>query len=229
MVFATRTGHFADGASAKDTMRLTRITATTLLTLAVTGLSAGLAPADPTPDKAKLDLSGTVEQIGYRVSADQDRRATVTTVEGGRFELVEDDRVVTLTDRAGQVVAAFPMAIRLGDKQVDLTPLIEADGTRLTLAPAADESAPAPLRDINAEERFFAEVERHKPAIITGAVIGGAIGFVLGLPLGLFVLDFITVPVGTVVGAAIGAFAGLAHSGGQPAIDAAVAYMTRTP
>ncbi len=155
--------------------------------------------------------------------------AAVTTVEGGRFELVEDDRVVTLTDRAGQVVAAFPMAIRLGDKQVDLTPLIEADGTRLTLAPAADESAPAPLRDINAEERFFAEVERHKPAIITGAVIGGAIGFVLGLPLGLFVLDFITVPVGTVVGAAIGAFAGLAHSGGQPAIDAAVAYMTRTP
>ncbi|WP_280480322.1 hypothetical protein [Nocardia cyriacigeorgica] len=137
--------------------------------------------------------------------------------------------MVTLTDRAGQVVAAFPMAIRLGDKQVDLTPLIEADGTRLTLAPAADESAPAPLRDINAEERFFAEVERHKPAIITGAVIGGAIGFVLGLPLGLFVLDFITVPVGTVVGAAIGAFAGLAHSGGQPAIDAAVAYMTRTP
>ncbi|MBF6082103.1 hypothetical protein IU485_12105 [Nocardia cyriacigeorgica] len=210
-------------------MRLTRITATTLLTLAVTGLSAGLAPADPTPDQAKLDLSGTVEQIGYRVSADQDRRAAVTTVEGGRFELVEDDRVVTLTDRAGQVVAAFPMAIRLGDKQVDLTPLIEADGTRLTLAPAADESAPAPLRDINAEERFFAEVERHKPAIITGAVIGGAIGFVLGLPLGLFVLDFITVPVGTVVGAAIGAFAGLAHSGGQPAIDAAVAYMTRTP
>ncbi|MFE3446615.1 hypothetical protein ACFXNW_26610 [Nocardia sp. NPDC059180] len=210
-------------------MRLTRITATALLALVATGITAGLAPAAPAPDEPKLDLSGSVQQIDYRVNADQDRRAAVTTIENGRFELVENDRVVTLTDRTGEVVAAFPMAIRLGDKQVDLTPLIEADGTTLTLTPAKSESAQAPLRDINAEERFFAEVERHKPAIITGAVIGGAIGFILGLPLGLFVLDFITVPVGTVVGAAIGAFAGLAHSGGQPAIDAAVAYLSRTP
>ncbi|WP_280234234.1 hypothetical protein [Nocardia cyriacigeorgica] len=210
-------------------MRLTRITATALLTLAATGVTAGLAPAAPTADEATLDLSGSVQQIDYRVSADEDRRSAVTTIDGGRFELVADDRVVALTDRAGQVVAAFPMAIHVGDKQVHLTPLIEADGTSLTLTPAESASASTPLRDINAEERFFAEVERHKPAIITGAVIGGAIGFVLGLPLGLFVLDFITVPVGTVVGAAIGAFAGLAHSGGQPAIDAAVAYFNRTP
>ncbi|NEW52184.1 hypothetical protein GV792_19290 [Nocardia cyriacigeorgica] len=210
-------------------MRLTRITATALLTLVATGTAAGLAPAAPAPDQATLDLSGSVQQIAYRVAADQDRRAAVTTIENGRFELVENDRVVTLTDRTGEVVAAFPMAIRLGDKQVDLTPLIEADGTSLTLTPAESESSRTPLRDINAEERFFAEVERHKPAIITGAVIGGTIGFILGLPLGLFVLDFITVPVGTVVGAAIGAFTGLAHSGGQPAIDAAVAYLNRTP
>lgn len=210
-------------------MRLTKITATALLTLAATGITAGLAPATPGPDRAALDLSGTVQQIDYRVTADEDRRTAVTTIEGGRFELVEDSRVVALTDRAGHIVAAFPMAVHLGDKQVELTPLIENDGTSLTLAPATSETAPTPLRDINAEERFFAEVERHKPAIITGAIIGGAIGFVLGLPLGLFVLDFITVPVGTVVGAAIGAFAGLAHSGGQPAIDAAVAYLNRAP
>jgi hypothetical protein len=64
------------------------------------------------------------------------------------------------------------------------------------------------------------------PSILAGAGIGAAIGFVVGFPLGLFVLDFITVPAAAVAGAAIGALAGYVVGGGQPAVDAALEYVT---
>ncbi|ONM47125.1 hypothetical protein [Nocardia donostiensis] len=211
-------------------MRITRITTAALVLLAAAGITAAPVTAEPTADapaRAHLDLSGSMHHLDYRVTATEDRRAAVATVEGGRFELIADDRIVTLTDQTGYVVAAFPMTVHAAGEHVDLTPVIEESGTRLTLTPVA--ASPTPIRDINAEERFFAETERHMPTILAGAAIGGAIGFIIGFPLGLFVLDFITVPVATVVGAAIGAFAGLATAGGQPAIDATVAYLTRTP
>ncbi|MGW4094376.1 hypothetical protein [Nocardia sp. NPDC004750] len=39
-------------------------------------------------------------------------------------------------------------------------------------------------------------------------------------------IDFITVPVAAVAGAAIGAMAGYIIGGGQPAVDAALEYVT---
>ncbi|MEU7142604.1 hypothetical protein ABZ942_24370 [Nocardia sp. NPDC046473] len=210
-------------------MRVSRISATALLALAATVISISATHADPattTPDTA-LDVRGSFAEIAYQVAASEDRRAAVTTIQDGHFDLIHDGRVVTLTAPDGNVVAALPMALRVGDKRVALNPVIEEAGHRLTLAP--DNMSQAPLRDVAGQERFFAEVEKAMPIVLAGAGIGAGIGFVLGFPLGLFVIDFITVPITTVLGAAIGAAAGLAMAGGQPAIDAALEYVSGAP
>lgn len=210
-------------------MRVSRITATALLALVATVISTGATHAEPattTPDGA-LDVHGSFAEIAYQVAASEDRRAAVTTIQDGRFDLIHDGRVVTLTDHDGSVVAALPMALRVGDKRVALNPVIEEAGHRLTLVP--DNMSQTPLRDVSSQESFFAEVKKAMPIVLAGAGIGAGIGFVLGFPLGLFVIDFITVPITTVLGAALGAAAGLAMAGGQPAIDAALEYVSGAP
>ncbi|CAM3980138.1 hypothetical protein NONI108955_02580 [Nocardia ninae] len=208
-------------------MRVSRIAATALLALVATVIGTSATHADPTTPDTALDVRGSFADIAYQVAASEDRRAAVTTIQDGRFDLIHDGRVVTLTGHDGNVVAALPMALRVGDKRVALHPVIEESGHRLTLVP--DNMSQTPLRDVSSQERFFAEVEKAMPIVLAGAGIGAAIGFVLGFPLGLFVLDFITVPITTVLGAAIGAAAGLAMGGGQPAIDAALDYATGAP
>ncbi|MFE7745991.1 hypothetical protein [Nocardia sp. NPDC057455] len=205
-------------------MRIYRFTATTLVALAATALTTSAAHAQPAPVDAPLDLRGSFHQVGYEVAATGDRRAAVATIQDGTFESTHDGRVVTVSDRDGNVVAALPMTLRIGDQRVMLDPVLEDAGHRLTVTPVA--MADAPLRDISAQERFYAEAEKAMPTILAGAGIGAAIGFIVGFPLGLFVIDFITVPAAAVAGAAIGAMAGFVIGGGQPAVDAALEYVT---
>ncbi|MBC7304942.1 MAG: hypothetical protein H5T78_28845 [Nocardia sp.] len=203
-----------------------------LLAMGVIVAAAGNGNAEPAPVVAEQQaaapaLRGVDKGVNYQVSATDDRRSVVTSIDAGRFQLVHDAKVVAVTDESGAILAALPMVVRVGEHSVPLTPTIDEKGTSLTLTPLSESAAP--VRDISAQERFFAETQRLQPKIIEGAVIGAAIGFVLGFPLGLFILDFITVPVATVAGAAIGALAGYALAGGQPAIDTAVAYVTGAP
>ncbi|WP_446225507.1 hypothetical protein ACTWPB_10710 [Nocardia sp. IBHARD005] len=203
-----------------------------LLAMGVIVAAAGNGHAEPTAVVAEQPtpapaLRGVDKGVNYQVSATDDRRAVVTSIDTGRFQLVHDAKVVAVTDESGTVLAALPMVVRVGEHAVPLTPSIDEKGTSLTLTPVSESTEP--VRDISAQERFFAETQRLQPKIIEGAAIGAAIGFVLGFPLGLFILDFITVPVATVAGAAIGALAGYALAGGQPAIDTALAYVTGAP
>jgi hypothetical protein len=205
-------------------MRTSRFTATTLVALAATALTTSAAHAQPAPTDAPLNLRGSFHQVAYEVAATSDRRAAVATIQDGTFESTHGGRVVTVSDRDGNVVAALPMTLRIGDQRVVLDPVLEDAGHRLTVAPVA--MTDAPLRDIGAQERFYAEAEKAMPTILAGAGIGAAIGFIVGFPLGLFVIDFITVPAAAVAGAAIGAMAGFVVGGGQPAVDAALEYVT---
>jgi uncharacterized protein YcfJ len=203
-----------------------------LLAMGIIVAAAGNGYAEPAPVVAEQpveapSLRGVDKGVNYQVSATDDRRAVITTIDAGRFQLVHDAKVVAITDESGAVLAALPMVVRVGEHAVPLTPSIDEKGTSLTLTPISESTTP--VRDISAQERFFAETQRLQPKIIEGAAIGAAIGFVLGFPLGLFILDFITVPVATVAGAAIGALAGYALAGGQPAIDTALAYVTGAP
>lgn len=214
-------------------MRISKITATALLTLSTLGFGTAVVHAQPAPPAhsapaAPLTLSGTFHEIAYQVGLSEDQRTTVATIsDGGRFDTAHDGKIVTVTDRDGRTVAAFPMAVRVAGHRVGLLPTIEDSGRRLSITPV--NAAEAPVRDPDAQQRFFAEVEKSMPAILAGAGIGAAIGFLLGFPLGLFVIDFITIPITTVVGAALGACIGLAVGGGQPAIDAALAYLDAMP
>ncbi|MGW5575408.1 hypothetical protein ACWEVD_29785 [Nocardia thailandica] len=212
-------------------MRISTIAVTAVLALGGTVVGGAFAQAEPAavsaPATAAPGLTGSAESVDYRTEVSEDRRSVVTTLTHGSFEILHENKVVAVRDAAGNVVEALPMLIRAGEHAIALTPALEADGTRLTLTPVGE--ADRPLRDISAQERFFAETQRLQPQIIEGAAIGAAIGFVLGFPLGLFILDFITVPVATVAGAAIGALAGYAAAGGQPAIDTALDYVTGQP
>ncbi|MGW4773376.1 hypothetical protein ACWEO2_35745 [Nocardia sp. NPDC004278] len=214
-------------------MRISTITATALLALATTTIGAGVVHAEPAPPVANstadapLDLQGVFQQIGYHVTAAENRHAVVTTISEGRWDLVRENRVVSLTDHNGQVVAALPTALNIGGHRINLAPVIDEAGTRLSLTPIS--KSDEPVRDVSTQERFFGQIEKSMPQVLTGAAIGAAIGFVLGFPLGLFVVDFVTVPITTVVGGVIGAFAGLSTGGGEPAVQAAMDYFNVNP
>lgn len=205
------------------------------VSVAVVVVGVGTAAAAPQPGAVEhergphgLRLHGIAGTVGYQAGLSEDQRSVSTTLRAGSFRLAQDGKVVTINDAAGAVVAALPMAVRLENKRVALEPKIEADGTKLTLAPAG--AAKSPLRDIaSSQDKFFAEMTRLQEPMIQGAVIGGIIGFLLGFPLGLFVLDFITVPITTVLGAAIGAAIAYSQAGGQPAVDLALAYFNGAP
>ncbi|WP_282776119.1 hypothetical protein [Nocardia sp. CC201C] len=210
-------------------MTFSKITATALLALGATALSAGIvhadSPAQLQPAPRTVAIHGNDHGVGYLVALSDDQRSAVTTLRSGRFVAATD--TVTLLDDAGRTVTTLPLAFDVAGQRVELLPTVDAAGRQLTLSPVG--AAATPLHDISAQDTFWAEFEKAKAAGIAGLVIGAAIGAVLGFPLGLFVLDFITVPVAAVVGGVIGGLAGLAIGGGQPLIDAAVAYASGQP
>ncbi|QIS15986.1 hypothetical protein [Nocardia arthritidis] len=212
-------------------MRISKFTATALLAIAAMGFTSGAAHADPAQAQVNpadpLALRGSFHEIAYQVTPSTDRRATVAAVQNGRFAVTHDGKIVTLTDESGNVVAAIPMAVHLSGHRVGLLPTVDETGSTLTITPVNE--AEAPVRDVDAQERLMGEVQQAMPTILAGAGIGAAIGFLLGFPLGLFIVDVITVPITTVAGAAIGAAIGLAVGGGQPAVDAALAYFDAQP
>ncbi|MVU82832.1 hypothetical protein GPX89_37060 [Nocardia sp. ET3-3] len=172
--------------------------------------AAAPAQANPAPVTA---VHGTQSGIAYSASLTPD--GVVTTLESGTFTANTDARAVIVSDAAGTPVAAVPLSFTAADREITLTPAIEQNGTRLTLRPTA-----APLHDIDsdAQQRWNEQVQRG----VFGALIGGAIGGVITIPFWIFVLP-------PLLGIAIGAGIGFLAAGGQPLIDAGIAYFTGQP
>ncbi|MFE6860509.1 hypothetical protein [Nocardia sp. NPDC057668] len=201
---------------------MTRIIAPTLFCLTATVVASTPAVADPAGAAPAVQVSGTDHGVDYRVELSADKRAAVSTVAAGRFLATWDGQAIVATDADGLELATVPLTYEISGKNLEFAPVIDEDGRRLTLTPKA--ASPVALRDVNAQQHFFDVVQAHLPAVATGAAIGGAIGFLIGFPAGLFVFDIITVPILTVVGALLGGAIGLQQAGGQPAVDAALAY-----
>ncbi|WP_433731182.1 hypothetical protein ACQP0C_05600 [Nocardia sp. CA-129566] len=199
-----------------------KIVATALLAIAATGLAAGTTTAQPleapTTQQRVLDPSvpviGADHGIGYTMRFAADAKAVTTTLDSGAFTATADG--IAIADNAGQVVTTVPLVFPAKDRDIALQPIIDHDGKALTLRPI-DDPAPQPT---TSQERWNQEVQRAS----FGALIGAGIGLIIGLPLGGIIL--FPIPMATV---AIGASIGFLAVGGQPLIDAGIAYFTGQP
>ncbi|MFE3192003.1 hypothetical protein ACFXHA_23535 [Nocardia sp. NPDC059240] len=178
------------------------------LTVSVVSAAAA-APAQA--DSQVTSVHGNQSGIGYSATMAGDR--VITTLETGAFTATSDGRAVIVADAGGTPVGAIPLAFAAAGREITLTPEIDRNGTELTLRPAAQ-----PLADIDAQERWNEQVQRG----VFGALIGGAIGGVITIPFWIFVLP-------PLLGIAIGAGIGFLAAGGQPLIDAGIAYFTGQP
>lgn len=203
-------------------MGMTKTIAPTLFCLTATLIAGVPAIAEPAPAAPPLQIQGTDHGVAYQAALTEDKRATVSTLQAGRFLATWDGQAVIATDDSGLELATVPLKYDIAGKVLELTPVIDNGGRRLTLTPVAE--SPTPLRDINAQQQFFEVVQANLPGIAGGAAIGAALGFLIGFPAGLFVFDIFTVPITTVVGAIVGAVVGYQQAGGRPAVEAALSY-----
>ncbi|MBL1075601.1 hypothetical protein JK358_14470 [Nocardia sp. 2] len=206
-------------------MGMTRTIAPVLFCLAATTtISATTATAEPAAAEQQpgLRISGTDHGVDFDTAVTDDLRATVSTLQSGRFLATWDGETVLVTNDSGLEIATVPLKYDIAGKSVAVAPEITDDGRRLTLTPIGE--SPVPLRDINAQQRFFDVVMANGPAVLGGAALGAAVGFLLGFPAGLFIFDIFTIPITTVVGIFVGAAIGLQQSGGQEAVEATLAY-----
>lgn len=195
-------------------MRITKFVATALLCLTTVAATAGYAAAEP--EQAPFEALGTDHGVGYRVGLTEDKRAAVSTLRAGRFLATWDAESIAITDDSGRFVTSVPLRYDIAGHPLELAPMIDEGGRRLTLTPSGQ--APNPVRDIDAQQRLFDVVQAHLPAVASGAAIGAVIGFFVGFPAGLFIFDIVTVPIFTVLGALVGGAVGLHAAGGEPAI-----------
>ncbi|MFI5775605.1 hypothetical protein [Nocardia sp. NPDC051570] len=198
-------------------MRVTTFAATALIAAAATGIATGTSYAEPVPAQGQSAdtpaVHGVDHGVDYTSRLAEAGKSVVTTVTGGKFSLDADGGSVTLADNAGQVVTRFPLSVRPSGDKVQIAAAIDADGSRLTLAPKA---ITVTAKDISSQEWFFSELQRASLGAAVGAVIGGLIGLILGV--------FPLIP-----GAALGAVIGLLVAGGQPLIDSGMAYFSGQP
>lgn len=175
-------------------MRANKFAATALLAIGATGLTAGIAGAQPA---AYTGIHGADHGIAYTVAPAAGDLGVTTTVAAGRFALAPDARTVTLTDAAGAVVATVPLGLRSAAGLVGLTPQIGNNGRTLTLTPQSASQRTAQAideQDVQARKQYNAGV---------GALIGAGIGAVIGFFLG-GVGALVTIPIGAGIGALIG-------------------------
>lgn len=201
-------------------MKYTRFAATALLAVAATGVTAGTtyaAPADSAPAVQEQATSPAVQGqdrgVDYAVALADAGRSIVTTVTGGAFALDADGTAVTLTNEAGEVVASIPLTGQQQGRDVAIAADVAADGSALTLTPAA--GSVGGIKDISAQEWFFAELQRASLGAAVGAVIGGLLGL----------LGIVTVIPGAIIGGVIG----LLVAGGPSLLNAGAAYFSGQP
>lgn len=207
--------------------RLARTTVTALVSIAVLSVAAGTAHAEPAPL-----VSGTDHGVGYSTTPTEDGTAVRTILDTGIFSLGTDGETVEVQDASGASIASIPLAYRIGDQEFSIAPLIESDGTALTLTPETDPALATPVArsilpvtDVNSQARFLDELNKASFGAGVSAAIGAGIGLVIGCIVGVFVG---CIP-GVLIGAAAGGVIGLINTGGYPLQSAAFDYFTGQP
>ncbi|MGK8522762.1 hypothetical protein ACRS6B_14895 [Nocardia asteroides] len=171
-------------------MKFRKLVATTLLTIAATGVTAATAYGQAAIDGPAVN--GTESGVAYTASVAPDRSSAAVTLASGTFAHTPEGIAVLGPD--GAVVTAVPTTLQLMfGQQVAVAPEIDPTGTTLTLTPigsaVAEPGAPQFIGDAG--------------STLGGVAIGCAVGALIGL-----VFFVVGVFPGCVVGGLIGAAAG---------------------
>ncbi|MGW4092247.1 hypothetical protein [Nocardia sp. NPDC004750] len=169
-------------------MKFRKLVATTLLTIATTGLTAATAYG-----QAEIyDPALGDDAVASSVVVAPDRSSATLTLASGTFAVTPE--VITVLAPNGEVVATVPTTLRSAmGQQVAVAPEINADATTLTLTPVGA-AIPEP-----GAPQFVGDAG----SALGGVLIGCAIGAVVGL---IFLI--IGVFPGCVLGGLIGGVAG---------------------
>ncbi|MET9028500.1 hypothetical protein ABZW96_23175 [Nocardia sp. NPDC004168] len=169
-------------------MKFRKLVATTLLTIAATGVTAATAYG-----QAEIyDPALGDDVVASSVVVAPDRSSATLTLASGTFAVTPD--VITVLAPDGEMVATVPTTLRSAmGQQVAVAPEINADATTLTLTPVGA-AIPEP-----GAPQFVGDAG----SALGGVLIGCAIGAVVGL---IFLI--IGVFPGCVLGGLIGGVAG---------------------
>ncbi|WP_433678113.1 hypothetical protein [Nocardia sp. CA-119907] len=171
-------------------MKIKKLMATTVLTVAATGITAATAYGSPEAPSETV-LNGVDHGIEYTAAVAADRSDATITLASGRFVLTPDAGITVLAPD-GSVVAAVPTTLQtVAGQQVQVTPEVDTAATTLTLTPV---NAPAsgPLQFIG-----------DAGTTVAGVLIGCAVGALIGL-----LFFFVGLVPGCIIGGIIGGIAG---------------------
>ncbi|WP_433602945.1 hypothetical protein ACQPXH_15005 [Nocardia sp. CA-135953] len=171
-------------------MKIKKLVATTVLTVAATGITAATAYGSPEVSSETV-LNGVDRGVQYTAAVATDRSDATITLAAGKFVLTPDAGITVLAPD-GSVVATVPTTLQtVAGQQVQVTPEVDATATTLTLTPVnAPQSAPL---------QFIGDAG----TTVAGVLIGCAVGALIGLL--FFFVGFLP---GCVIGGIIGGIAG---------------------
>ncbi|WP_040791539.1 hypothetical protein [Nocardia paucivorans] len=209
-------------------MKFGTFAATTLLTIAALGVTAGTVHADPAPvttesteSTEQLRTEGVDKGVGYKTTVDRETGTITTSVEAGRFELASDGERAVLKADNGEVVAEVPLTYEISGSKVSVAHEISDDGHELELTPTATAAEIGEMREVGSMAQLTNELQENVVGVAVGAVLGGLLGALIGLGF----LSIITGPIGLLVGAVAGGYV----MGGQPFLDAVMAVLRGEP
>ncbi|AYF75703.1 hypothetical protein D7D52_19705 [Nocardia yunnanensis] len=179
-------------------MRIARIAATAVLSVAALGVATATAHGEPAV--AQPGISGADRGVDYSITLAPDRSAVTTTLTAGHFALT--DAAVNILAPTGEVIASLPLTYQLADRTVSVVPEVNTAATELTMRPSDPADIAAPNGEVVALQNIA-----NAGSIVAGAVIGCLVGIVVGI---WFFL------VGAIVGCGVGGLLGAIIAGDQP-------------
>ncbi|MET7771033.1 hypothetical protein [Nocardia sp. NPDC005366] len=170
-------------------MKIRKLVAATVLTVAATGVTAATAYGSP----AITDpvIAGNDRGVEYTAAVAPDHSTATMTLASGRF-VVTPEAGISVVAPDGTVVATVPTTLNtVAGQQVRVAPEVDAAATTLTLTPVGG----APAR---------AEFIGDAGTTVAGVLIGCAVGALIGVL--FFVAGFVPgCLVGGLIGGVIGA------------------------
>lgn len=206
-------------------MKFGKLTGIVIMAISAVGITAGTAYAAPAPAQPAAvhndATSGVDNGIHYQTSVSPASRVITAKVDAGRFVAAPDGSTIALKSDTGATLDQVALRGKIAGHAFTAAEQISADGHTLTLTPQVAPQEIGQVKDINAMNNLWYQVQKNLPGVAIGGILGGFLGSLLGFG----ILSIITGPVGGLVGAIAGGYA----MGGKQFLDAVQAAATGKP